>query len=328
MRRIAALLAAIAWLSPCGLRAQSVVYEGGPGPGKGKHIVFVVGDQEYRSEESMPALAKILARRHGFKCTVLLPINQQTGEIDPSLTDNISGLEALHSADLMVLFLRFQELPDEQMKEIIDYTNSGRPIVALRTATHAFNYLKRPDNPYAKYSFRSKDPVGGYGRLVLGETWVNHYGAHEKESHRASVAPGMEKHPIVQGVKDIWGPSDVYEVTTLSGDSQPLMLGQVLSGMDPSSPPNPNKKLLPVAWVKSYTGESGKPARIFTTTMGHAGDFRDEGFRRLMVNACYWAMGMEKKISLRSRVDFVGPYNPTPIGEKKFKQGVKPADLK
>jgi hypothetical protein len=106
------------------------------------------------------------------------------------------------------------------------------------------------------------------------------------------------------------------------------MLGQVLSGMDPSSPPDPNKKLLPVAWVKSYTGESGKPARVFTTTMGHAGDFRDEGFRRLMVNACYWAMGMEKEISPSSRVDFVSPYNPNPIGEKKFKQGVKPADLK
>jgi type 1 glutamine amidotransferase len=294
----------------------------------GKHIVFVVGDQEYRSEESMPALAKILAWRHGFKCTVLFPINQQTGEIDPSVTDDIPGLEALHSADLMVLFMRFQELPDEQMKEIIDYTNSGRPIVALRTSTHAFNYVKHRDSPYAKYSFRSKDPVGGYGRLVLGETWVNHYGVHEKESHRATVAPGMEKHPILRGVKDIWGPSDVYEVTTLSGDSQPLMLGQVLSGMDPSSPPDPNKNLLPVAWVKSYTGESGKPARIFTTTMGHAGDFRDEGFRRLMVNACYWAVGMEKEISLRGRVDLVGPYNPTPIGEKEFKQGVKPADLK
>ena len=328
MRRVATLLVAIAGLSPCWLRAQAVVYEGGRGPGKGKQIVFVVGDQEYRSEESMPALAKTLARRQGFRCTVLLPINPQTGEIDPSLTDNIPGLGALRSADLMVLFLRFQELPDEQMKEIIDYTNSGRPIVALRTATHAFYYRKHPDSPYAKYSFRSKDPVGGYGRLVLGETWINHYGAHEKESHRAMVAPGMEKHPIVQGVKDIWGPSDVYEVTTLSGDSQPLMLGQVLSGMDPSSPPDPNKKLLPVAWVKTYTGESGKPARIFTTTMGHPGDFRDEGFRRLMVNACYWAMGMEKKTSLSSRVDFVGPYNPSPIGEKKFKPGVKPADLK
>jgi hypothetical protein len=328
MTRIAGLLAAIAWVSPFWLRAQPVVYEGGRGPGKGKHIVFVVGDQEYRSEESMPALAKILAQRQGFKCTVLVPINRQSGEIDPSLTDNTPGLEALRSADLMVLFMRFQELPDEQMKEIIDYTNSGRPIVAFRTSTHAFNYRKRPDSLYAKYSYRSKEPAGGYGRLVLGETWINHYGGHQRESTRGIVVPGMEKHPILLGVKDIWGPSDVYEVTTLSGDSQPLIMGQVLSSMEPSSPPNPNKRLLPVAWVKSYTGESGKPARIFTTTMGHPGDFTNEAFRRLVVNACYWAMGMEKKLSLRSRVDFVGPYNPTPIGEKKFRQGVKPADLK
>jgi len=328
MKRIAAALAAMAWLSPCWLQAQAVVYEGGGGPGKGKHIVFVVGDQEYRSEESMPALARILAARQGFKCTVLLPINRQTGEIDPSVADNIPGLEALRSADLMVLFLRFQELPDRQMKEIIDYTDSGRPIVALRTSTHAFNYLKRLDSPYARYSYRSTEPAGGYGRLVLGETWINHYGVHEKESHRAIAAPGMEKHPLLGGVKDVWGESDVYEVTTLSGDSRPVMLGQVLSGMSPSSTLNLTKtKPMPVAWVKSYTGASGKPARIFTTTMGHALDFKSEGFRRLMVNACYWSLGMEAQIAPTTSVDFVRPYEPTPIGEQKFKRGVRTADL-
>src|SRR5512139_544932 len=120
--------------------------------GKGKHIVLVVGDQEYRSEESMPALARILAERHGFKCTVLLPINRQTGQVDPQTIDNIPGLEALRKADLMVLFARWLELPDDQMREIIDYTNSGRPIVGLRTSTHPFNYRKRRDSAYLKYS--------------------------------------------------------------------------------------------------------------------------------------------------------------------------------
>ena len=305
-----------------GLVAQ-VVYEGKKGPGKGKHIVFVVGDQEYRSEESMPQLAKILAVHHGFKCTVLLPINRQTGEIDPMTSDHIPGLEALDHANLMVIFTRFLELPDDQMKHIIDYTGSGRPIVGLRTATHAFNYQTHKDSPYAKYSFRSKDPAGGWGRLVLGETWINHYGAHQKESTRGIPAEGMAQHPILKGVADIWGPSDVYELTTLSGDSKPLVMGQVLQGMDPKDPPNPSKKLVPVAWIKTYNG-----ARVFTTTMGHAGDLQNEGVRRMLVNACYWALGMEKKIPARSKVDLVGPYQPNDIGMKKHKTGLKPADLK
>ncbi|MCX5676711.1 MAG: hypothetical protein NTX87_17080, partial [Planctomycetota bacterium] len=115
-----------------------VVLEGKEGPGQGKHIVLIAGDDEYRSEEVIPQLAKILAAHHGFKCTVLFAVNKQTGEIDPATLDNIPGLDALQSADLMILFLRFRELPDEQMKRIIDYTDSGKPIMALRTSTHAF----------------------------------------------------------------------------------------------------------------------------------------------------------------------------------------------
>jgi trehalose utilization protein len=278
----------------------------------GKNIVLIAGDQEYRSEQSIPALAKILETRHGFHCTVLYSINRQTGAIDPSTMDNIPGLEALRKADLMILFTRFLELPDDQMKEIIDYTNSGRPIVGLRTATHAFNYVKRLDSPYAKYGAQSKG--GGYGRLVLGETWIAHYGAHQKESTRGVVVEGMRDHPILSGVRDIWGESDVYEIKTLSGNSQPLLMGQVLLGMDPSSAPDHGKKLMPIAWIKSYTGESGKTARVFMTTMGHVMDFKNEGFRRMLVNACYWAMGMEANISPRSSVDFVNEYKPSPIG--------------
>ncbi len=307
---------------------QGVVYEGKQGPGKGRHIVFVVGDQEYRSEESMPALARMLAEHHGFKCTVLLPINQQTGEMDASVADNIPGLEALRKADLMVIFARWLELPDDQMKEIIDYTNSGRPIVGLRTSTHPFNYQKRKDSPYAKYSYRSKEFEGGWGRQVLGETWVSHHGAHQKESTRGLPAPSMEKHPILTGVKDIWGESDVYTITTLTGDSKPLVMGQVLSGMAPDAPPNTGKKLMPVAWIKTYTGDSGKPARVFATTMGHVADFKNEGFRRLVVNGCYWALGMEKRIPARSSVDFVGPFSPSPIGVGKHRKGLKPTDLR
>lgn len=324
---ILSVVAAIClWNSSARADDRWVVFEGKDGPGKGKHVVFVVGDEEYRSEDSMPQMAKILAVRHGFKCTVLFAINRQTGEIDPLTLDNIPGLEALDTADLMVMFTRFRELPDEQMKHIIDYTNSGKPIVGLRTSTHAFSYSKHKDSPYAKYSFNSREPSGGWGRQVLGETWISHYGDHQKESTRGVAAPGMENSPIVRGCDDIWGESDVYGLTTLTGDCKPVILGVVLKGMNPTDEPNTAKPPVPVAWTKTYTGEQGKSARVFTTTMGHSFDFNSEGFRRLLVNACYWALGMEDQIPAKSNVDLVGQYKPNKIGFGKFQPGLKPAD--
>ena len=305
------------------MAAAATVFAYGQGLGAGKRVVLIAGDQEYRSEESIPALARILSTHHGFQCTVLYSRNKQTGAIDPSTIDNIPGLEALRNADLLVLFARWLELRDDQMREIVDYAESGRPIVGLRTATHPFNYRLHPDSPYAKYSWNSKTFEGGFGRQIMGETWVRHWGAHQKQSTRGVVAQGMEQHPILTGVKDVWGPSDVYEITTLSGDSKPLLMGQVLDGMTPDSPPDSAKRMMPIAWVKTYTGASGKAARIFDTTMGHAGDFRNEGFRRMVVNACYWATGLEKKISASSSVAFVGPYEPNEIGLNKQKTDLK-----
>src|SRR6266849_8573377 len=130
-----------------------IVLNGGEGPGKGKHIVLVSGDEEYRSEETLPQLAKILANHHGFKCTVLFAIDRQDGTVNPNQRDNIPGLEALQKADLMVIFTRFRELPDEQMKHIVQYVDSGRPIIGLRTATHAFAY--KQGTSYARYSWDS-----------------------------------------------------------------------------------------------------------------------------------------------------------------------------
>src|SRR5579871_5628861 len=130
-----------------------IVFEGPNGPGKGKHIVLVSGDEEYRSEEALPQLAKILSQRHGFKCTVLFAIDPKDGTINPNVTDNIPGLEALRTADLLVLATRFRDLPDPQMKYLVDYIEAGKPIVGMRTATHAFNIRKSPT--YARYSYNS-----------------------------------------------------------------------------------------------------------------------------------------------------------------------------
>ena len=305
-----------------------ITYSGNQGPGVGMNVVLVAADDEYRSEELIPQLAKILSVHHGFNCRVLFAMDRVRGVIDPEIRDNIPGLEALEYADLMVLFSRFRELPDSQMKWIVDYLESGRPLVGLRTSTHAFRYVDQPESRYARYSFDSKDPRGGFGRQVLGETWISHYGTHQKESTRGLVAKNAKDHPIVQGCHDIWGPSDVYAITKLPLDSQPLILGQVLSGMAPGDNPHPEKKLVPVAWTRYHRGKLDKVCRTFTTTMGHAGDFQSEGFRRLLVNACYWAVEMEDQIQPVSTVDLVGDYSPPPIGLGGHRKGVRPQDHK
>ncbi len=307
-----------------------VVYEGGDGPGEGKHIVLISGDEEYRSEEALPMLGKILAVHHGFKCTVLFAVDPETGEINPQIQTNIPGLHNLETADLMVIFTRFRELPDEQMRYIVDYINSGGPVVGLRTATHAFRYTRNKSSPYAKYSFDSKVKgfEGGFGRQVLGETWVSHHGHHGRESTRGIINDEMKDHPILRGVEDIWGPTDVYTVRDLTGDAKVLVWGQVLLGMSPADKPNPDKPLMPLAWIKTYTGELGKVSRVFCTTMGASVDLLNEGLRRLIVNACYWCVGMEDRIPPKSDVDFVGNYNPTFFGFGKHRKGVRPSDLK
>ena len=305
-----------------------VVYEGGRGPGEGVHIVWVSGDEEYRSEEALPALAKIMAEHHGFKCTVLFAVDPNTGEIDPVNQTNIPGMHHLETADLMVLFTRFRELPDEQMKYIVDFTNSGKPVLGLRTATHAFSYTRSLNSPYAKYSCDNEVFSGGYGRQVLGETWISHHGHHGKESARGLINDEMIGHPILKGVKDIWVPTDVYAITELTGDAQVLVHGQVLSGMKPTDEPKPDTPTMPLAWIKSYVGEKSNSSRVFCTTMGASVDLESEGLRRLLANACYWCAGLEKLIFDASVVDFVGPFQPTFFGFGDFKKGVRPSDLR
>lgn len=307
---------------------QWITIEGEEGPGKGKHIVFVSGDEEYRSEEALPMLAKLLAIRHGFRCTVLFAIDPETGTIDPNHNTNIPGLHLLGTADLMVLFTRFRELPDDQMKWIVDYTNSGKPIIGLRTATHAFLYERNRQSPYAKYSNDSEAPgfEGGYGRQVLGERWVDHHGEHGTESTRGLVNGLLADHPILRGVSDVWAPTDVYAVSDITGDEAVLLFGQVLRGMEPTSPPNYDKSIMPVAWIKTYTGETGQTSRVFTTTMGAAVDFQNEDLRRLIVNAAYWAVGLEDQIDPDSDVSYVGTYEPTWFGFDGFRTGMRPSD--
>jgi hypothetical protein len=335
LARIAAVAALI--LTPVAATADSpgVVLAGKDGPGKGKHVVLVSGDQEYRSEEAIPQIAKILATRHGFKCTVLFTVDPADGTINPNI-NNVPGLEALKTADLLVIFTRFLNLPDEQMQHVVDYLDAGKPVVGLRTSTHAFNIPN--GRKFAKYSYNSGDPAykQGFGKQILGETWVNHHGAHGKEGTRGIVAPGQEKHPILRGIKDgdVFGTTDVYTINLpLAESCTPLVLGQVTETLQPDSKPVTGKKndpMMPVAWTNTYKGGSSGD-RAFATTMGASEDLQWEGTRRLVVNGCFWAAGLEAKIPEKTNVEIVGEFKPTHFRFKNTeewkKAAVKPADL-
>jgi len=308
--------------------APWVVYEGGQGPGNGKHIVLISGDEEYRSEEAMPMLGQILAVRHGFKCTVLFAVDPETGLIDPTNVSSLPGLKALETADMMIIATRFRQLPDEDMKYVDDFVNSGKPIMGLRTATHAFNYKGGTESPYLKYHFRSGEWPGGFGQQVLGDTWISHHGHHKFESTRGVINPEYKEHPILKGVADVWGPTDVYGIKNLT-DGQVLMFGEVLEGMKPTDKPvagAKNDPMMPLVWTRQFTGNQGKTSKVICTTMGASVDLESEDLRRLLVNACYWALGLEDKIPDKANVEYVKPFEPTFYGFGQHKPGLKPAD--
>ncbi len=307
---------------------QWVTYSGQAGPGKGKHIVLISGDEEYRSEEALPMLAQLLATRFGFTCTVLFSLDPESGEIDPNQQANIPGLAALDNADLMLISTRFRALPDEQMQHIDGYLMAGKPVIGLRTATHAFHY-KDKENRYAKYDFQSQVPgwENGFGKLVLGETWVSHHGDHGSEGTRAVINDEQATHPVLKGVADIWGPTDVYTIGAL-GDATVLLFGQSTSGMQADAPINTEKEVMPIAWTRAYQLPGGKPGKAFTTTMGASVDFESADLRRLLVNACFWATGLAEAIPQQADVSVISPYAPTMFGFDGYKRGQFPADFR
>ncbi|MBK7929045.1 MAG: ThuA domain-containing protein [Bryobacterales bacterium] len=322
--------AVAAMVVTCAVAADPwLTFAGGKGPGKGKHIVLVSGDEEYRSEEAMPQLGRILAERHGFKTTVLFAMDPD-GRVNPENRKNIPGLEALRTADLMIVATRYRQLPDEQMKLWDEYVHSGKPMMGLRTATHAFAFDKDVQTSYRQWDNRDKGEwPGGFGKQVLGETWISHHGKHKVQSTRGVIAPGAEKHPVLRGVKDVWGPTDVYTVRLLPEGTTTLLLGQVLAGMNATDPPAEGKwndPMMPLAWVRTFTTRTGKQARVFTTTMGASVDLVNEDLRRLVVNAAYWAVGLEKKIPKRADVGIVGVYEPTFYGFGKHRRGLRPEE--
>lgn len=318
------LLALLTWLSSIAICVAEpwVVYQPKEKPANGKHIVLLAGDEEYRSEEGLPMLGKILSQRHGFKCSVLFS-QDADGTINPNNSTNVPGMHLIDSADLVVMQFRFRDLPDADLKHLADYLQAGKPLIALRTSTHAFQ-ISRRDTPYAKWDWRNKDWPGGFGQQVLGDTWVNHHGNHGKESTRGLIDGPHASHPVLRGVKDVWGPSDVYGITHLKSEDAILLHGLVLKGMKPDDLPNYEKPLMPLVWMRDYRWENGKTTRALTSTIGAATDLQSEDLRRLFVNACYWLTGLD--VPAKTDVAYVGNFQPSHFGFGTFKKGVKVSD--
>jgi uncharacterized protein len=258
------------------------------GTPRAPHIVFVTGDDEYRSEITMPMIAAILKKSHGFKTSVAYATPK------PQTKDNIEGLDALSTADLLVMFTRFRALPDEQLQRILRYVESGKPIVGLRTSTHAFLY---PEG-HPRQGLND-----GFGRDVFGQKWITHHGS--QSSTEVAVHVANASHPVLRGVGPFHARSWLYHVAPLNGEATVLLDGTSTNSNKAAKaaefPPTQ-----PVAWTRQY-----KTSRVFFTTLGHPEDFAQESMRRLLINGIYWGLGREVPPG-GADATIVGTYDPPP----------------
>ncbi len=314
------------------LVAAPLTFEGTEGAGKGKHIVFIANDHEYRSEETCPAMAKILAKHHGFRCTVLFGVDDQ-GFIKAGAAE-VPGMEALKDADLLVFFTRFMNLPDNQADLLVDYFERGGPAVGIRTSTHCFNGQR---GKWAKlnYNYVGEEYLGGLGEQIFGNTWhkergQSHYGMNHKLGCRITPIASAMGHPILAGVRSMHAFSGAYKSQPPVG-STALLEVQVLNTFWPSADFHTESPAVNAGWTRdSYLAPSGdkKEARIVYTSFGASEDILDEGVRHFLVNSCFWASGLEDKIQSDLNVSFVGGFTPSPYTTGAFfRVGVKPSDL-
>ena len=319
------LLTSALAVSAIGAEQSSITYEGGSGPGKGKHIVLLAGDEEYRSEEALPMLAKILSQRHGFKCTVCFSVDDD-GTINPNNEASLSNPEALDTADAIIMSLRFRHWSDDAMEHFEKAYLAGRPMIGLRTSTHAFKGFPK-GSKWSKYNFNSAGEwEKGFGRHVLGETWVDHHGGHKREATRGIIEESAKDDPILRGVSEIFGTTDVYTANP-QADSRILVRGQVLTGMKPTDPPVAGKKnqpMQPIVWTRMHKNSAGNTNKVLCTTMGAATDLENEGLRRLIVNGVYWGVGLD--VPEKADVTYVDPYKPLFYGDNGFRPGLKASD--
>ena len=334
IRILTALVLLVSLLPPQATSdATSITYPAAKGAGQGKHVVLLSGDEEYRSEEALPMLAKILSQRHGFRTTVLFSVDPD-GTINPKNGGSLSNPEAIDSADVIVMSLRFRAWPDDTMARFDKFLRAGKPIIALRTSTHAFNGLAK-GGAWESWNYNSQ---GGFGKRVLGETWVTHWGRHKIEATRGAIEPGARANPLLRGVEGLFGDTDVYEAYP-PADATILARGIVLQTLAPDSAPasyqkrrasdkqmqDVNDPAMPVVWTRMHKNDNGTTNRILTTTLGSATDLENEGLRRLIVNGVYW--GLDLNVPAKADVTYVDAYEPSFYGFEGFRKGLRASDF-
>ena len=251
-------------------------------------VVFVTGDHEYSSEATMPLIAAELEKNYGMRAVVLKSSPDHTSE------ENIPGLSVLKDADLAVFFLRWRRLPQEQLKYMEEYLNSGKPVMGFRTTTHAFNYPS--GHPLEKWNsfgeFALASPPG------WGKSGHTHYG--HNSTTDVSVIAAQASHPILTGV-----PNQFHQLSWLyhivpdypSKGATTLLMGKAV---------NPDKPAVdnPVAW----TWKTAQGGKTFMTTLGHPQDFKEEGLQRLVINAIHWTLGKPVPKKWAGKIDMNVPY--------------------
>jgi type 1 glutamine amidotransferase len=243
--------------------------------GKDKpHAVLVVGTLHYSPELTMPVFAKEL-ERFGFRTTVVM------GDGNPEKkTENVlPGIEVLKDADLVIFFMRFLKLPDKEWQPIEDYLKSGKPVIGLRTANHSFKYPK--DHP--RFSWNDD-----FGRRALGTPYIVHQGG----TTDIKVNLKNAKHPIMTDVvKTEWVSPGTLYLARLEKGCLPLASG---SGKGRARLLKKNFGEIQVkefeTAVVAWAWENEWGGKVFGTSFGHPGDFAEESFNRMLVNACHWAV--------------------------------------
>ncbi len=244
------------------------------------HVVFLIGEDEYKSEKTLPTIAADLEDHLGMKYTLLFD-EHYAGAWKPEVgqrSNSFPGIDVLEDADLLVMYLRFRTLPENQLTHLQAYVDAGKPIVGIRTSTHAFHYAKA--DPLAEH-------WNSFGTRVLGAPWIYHYG--HTSSTDVSRIEAMADHPILTGVPESFHVrSWLYHVQPdyPPESATPLLIGH---SVGPGRGQVDERKPNPVAWTHTHPGGG----RVFTTTMGHPEDFKHPAYRRLLLNGIHWALQRE-----------------------------------
>ena len=213
------------------------------------HVHIISGSKEYQSEASLREFASVLEKK-GVKTRASWA--QDSGPTLPNA-------EAIPAADLLIVFARRLKLPEEQMKLVRAHWEAGKPIVGIRTASHAWGDKANPDN-------------ATFDRKVLGGNYLGHYG---DEKIEVTLAADQASHPVLAGVKPFVS-RKLYKAGELAPTATPLLWGDNGKGRHV------------VGLANEYNG-----GRVFYTSLGVPDDFRDGNFRRLLLNAIYWAARRE-----------------------------------